>query len=470
MQKTNRIGKRFKKLTLGAKITLLYTLLFSIVLILISCFIIGNTWVYYNSVSKSEIIDAADKIEDYIKSGGDLTRDSIRQTVKNNFIEVVVNVKENNKESVLTKPEDFPEDMTVPESPDTNNEHDKRGRDFRFRQISESEYMFVHREVYYEGKTYMVDVFRLFSHEQKIIQLFLIVFIICNAVAIFASYTVGRYISRKMLKPVNDVIDIADSISINDLAQRIDVPETDDEIKKLVVTFNDMISRLDDSFKKQKQFISDVSHELRTPIAVVQGYVNLIDRWGKSDEAILDESIESIKSETERMNVLIQQLLFLARADNNRTAMNIEKICLNEVATDVLKDISVINPDVTTGLEANKDVYISGDANLIKQLMWIFCENSIKYHSERPPKIDIIIGERDGKIFFTVKDNGIGIPEESLSHVFDRFYRADKSRNKSIEGNGLGLSIASWIIKSHNAKVEVQSKVGVGSEFTVVFD
>ncbi|MGN1317638.1 MAG: sensor histidine kinase [Lachnospirales bacterium] len=463
---------KFKKLTIGAKITLLYTFLFSIVLIVISCFIIGNTWLYYKSVSRNEIIDATDKVETYIKSGGEITKEKLRELINNNFIEVKVSSSDFNiNEGTMAKPDLYPRlDNEV------NNHSGKSsfGRinfnDYDIKHISNAEYMFTHRRIFYNGQVYNIDVFRIFNHEQKMISLFLAIFIITNIIAVFVAYIIGRYISKKMLKPIIDITETADNISINDLEQRIEVPEANDEIRKLIVTFNDMIGRLDESFKKQKQFISDASHELKTPIAVIQGYINLIDRWGKSDEEILTESIESIKSETTHMNNLVQQLLFLARAENNKNDIKMEKISLNSIAYDVVKDLTVLDDNINAMVVGDSEVEVLGDAHLIRQLMWIFCENAIKYKKGDSVEININIGFKDNLPYFSVKDNGIGINKDALPHIFDRFYRADKSRNKTIEGNGLGLSIASWIIKTHNANINVVSEENVGSEFIVTFN
>lgn len=461
---------KIKKMTIGSKITLLYTFLFSIVLIIIACFIIGNIWIYYRSASRDEIIEATNKIEDYIISGNEITKEKLDEIVDNNFIEVKVSTGDFNiNEATMAKPDLYPKLDSENNPTDNFKWLRKNNKDYSIGHFSDAEYMFAHRRIEYNGEIYNIDVFRIFNHEQKMINLFLIIFIITHIIAIFIAYIIGRYISKKMLRPIVEITETADNISINDLEQRIEVPEADDEIRKLIITFNDMIGRLDESFKNQKQFISDASHELKTPIAIIQGYINLIDRWGKSDEAILIESIDSIKSETTHMNNLVQQLLFLARADNNKESINKESIVLNNIASDIIKDIAILDDSIETELIANKEYEIYGDLHLIRQLMWIFCENAIKYHSDKPLSIKITISEENDSVYFSVKDNGIGIDENSLPNIFDRFFRADKSRNKTIEGNGLGLSIANWIIKVHDASVEVKSKIGEGSEFIVRF-
>ena len=154
-----------------------------------------------------------------------------------------------------------------------------------------------------------------------------------------------------MLKPVEEIQQTAERISIEDLSQRIDTSGPDDEMKELAETFNSMISRLENSFQKQNQFISDASHELRTPISVIQGYANLINRWGKSDPTVLEESIQSILAETEHMSQLIKKLLFLAKSDQNRIPVQKEQFCLNELVKEVVKEM-----EITTETKRNHHV------------------------------------------------------------------------------------------------------------------
>jgi signal transduction histidine kinase len=333
--------------------------------------------------------------------------------------------------------------------------------------------MWTQRVVQYGGDEYIVQVFRQYSAEQKTLTTFFIVFVIVNCIAIAVAYFTGRYISRRILKPVEDMTKTAKRISINDLQQRIEVPEADDEIKRLAVTFNNMIARLQESFEKQNRFVSDASHELRTPISVIQGYADLIDRWGKEDEEVLQESITSIKAETSNMTMLINQLLFLARGDRSAKSVNKENINVVGVAAEVVKEASMTNADVDIGLEVaegaeNAEIY--ADFALIKQLLRIFTDNAVKYGNKTDPVVNLKVEKKDDNVYISVADNGIGISEEDKAHIFDRFYRGDKSRNKEISGSGLGLSIAKWIADKHDVDINVESEVGKGSKFTLRFD
>jgi signal transduction histidine kinase len=348
-----------------------------------------------------------------------------------------------------------------------------RRDDYDMRMIKNKPYMWSQRVVEYDGNKYVVQVFRPYSSEKRVLTMFFVIFVVVSCIAVFVAYVAGKSISCRILKPVENITQTAKTISINDLQQRIDVPEADDEIKTLAITFNDMISRLQESFEKQNRFVSDASHELRTPIAVIQGYADLIDRWGKEDEEVLQEAITSIKTETANMSELINQLLFLARGDKAAKSVEKENINISLLAAEVVKEASMTNSEVDIGLEVAENAEnteIFADYTLIKQLLRIFVDNAVKYGNKTNPIVNLKVEKEDDEVKISVADNGIGISAEDKEHIFDRFFRGDKSRNKEISGNGLGLSIAKWIIDQHNASVEVESKVGEGSCFIVTFD
>lgn len=453
---------------ISKKVTYLYTLFFCLVLLIISTFIIFNAWVYYARVSKKEINDTATKVEEYIKSGGELSRESLQKLTDNKYIDIRVFKREDEFfADTMKNPGDFPVPGNMPKTEDGQNK--KTDDRFHTKTISNQPYMFTHREVKYNNQTYDIGVFRVYSHEYDIMRNFIIIFVVVNFIAFIVAYYASKFIANKILKPIRNITETAENISINDLQQRIEVPEADDEIRKLIVTFNDMITRLDQSFEKQKQFVSDASHELRTPISVIQGYVNLIDRWGKSDTDVLEESISSIKYETEHMANLIKQLLFLARTDNKTQTAQLKLENISAIAEDVVREATVM--DSTISIEFTGDEVVNGnvDEHLLKQLMWIFVDNAIKYSVGKPVEIKVHTGYDEDKPFFSVSDRGIGMEQENINHIFDRFYRADQSRNKEIDGNGLGLSIGKWIIEQHNGHIDVVSQVGQGTLFKVTF-
>ncbi len=242
----------------------------------------------------------------------------------------------------------------------------------------------------------------------------------------------------------------------------------DEDLASIEAALNSLLYRMQEARMQQARFVDDASHELRTPIAVIQGYVNMLDRWGKDDPAVLDESIQAIKKESENMKELIDQLLFLARGDNGRQKLAMESFDLVEVMREVWEESIMIDPDHKYLFEDCGDCIISGDRAMIKQSIRIFVQNAAKY-SDKGGNIKLAVKKENDKIFYVVQDEGIGMAGEELSHIFERFYRSDKARNSATGGSGLGLSIAKWIIDAHKGTVEVLSRQDIGTRITVFF-
>ena len=245
----------------------------------------------------------------------------------------------------------------------------------------------------------------------------------------------------------------------------------DKELVGIENALNDLLERMRSSYRQQVQFVSDASHELRTPIAVIQGYVNMLDRWGKEDEAILTESIEAIKNESAHMQKLVEQLLFLARGDSNRQMLDKKSCSLNDIMREVFEESLMIDEKHHYRYEEKGNAYIWADEDMIKQSARILIDNAAKYTQEGE---DILIrvgvftqGQAADTPFYEIQDNGIGMSQKDVEHAFDRFYRADAVRNSKTGGTGLGLSIARWIVEKHQGYVEIVSREGLGTRFTV---
>jgi signal transduction histidine kinase len=257
-----------------------------------------------------------------------------------------------------------------------------------------------------------------------------------------------------------------DRISAAGLDTRIAVDGTQEELKNLAAAINGMLDRINESYRTQVRFVSDASHELRTPIAVIQGYANLLDRWGKHDEKVLQESIDAIKDEVNNMKTLVEQLLFLARGDNDTMTLKMERFELSTLAEEVLRETRMI--DGGHRYESSLDpVFIVADTGLVKQALRILVDNAVKY-TPAGGLIRISVSEKEGQAFLTVRDEGIGILPEAVPKIFDRFYRTDESRARATGGAGLGLSIARWIAQRHGGHMEVLSREGIGTRISVV--
>ncbi|MHB1256290.1 MAG: sensor histidine kinase [Dethiobacteraceae bacterium] len=259
-----------------------------------------------------------------------------------------------------------------------------------------------------------------------------------------------------------------DNIDVTELDTRISVSSPQSELTDLTEAINGMLERVNNAYRSQIRFVSDASHELRTPIAVIQGYANLLDRWGKNDEKALEESIVAIKSEAENMKELVEQLLFLARGDNNSRHLSLLELNLSEVLSEVIRETEMIDPNHSFILKTKNDVFTVGDAQLIKQAMRIFIDNSVKY----TPSGGVITANafyEDDYAKIIIQDEGIGIAPADISQVFDRFFRSDDSRTRKTGGTGLGLAIAKWIVERHKGHIELLSRKDFGTRVTVFF-
>lgn len=270
-------------------------------------------------------------------------------------------------------------------------------------------------------------------------------------------------------KPIklDGTIDTLNAITEDHLDTRIHIDDEREELKGLATAINAMLDRLDAAYQAQLRFVSDASHELRTPIAVIQGYANLLDRWGKRDEKALQESIDAIKGEAEGMEGLVNQLLFLARSDNNTLKTEMGDINISQITEEIVKETAMIDAKHIIAGSVDDNLLVYGDGQLLKQVIRVFVDNAIKYTPEGG-RIRIS-GHREGeKVYLAVSDTGIGISDKDLSQVFERFFRADESRARKTGGTGLGLAIAKNIVERHGGYMEIVSRVNVGTKIVAV--
>ena len=288
------------------------------------------------------------------------------------------------------------------------------------------------------------------------------------------SLVVGWFLSKRLLKPIRTITRTANRIAIEKMDERIPTSRRDDELSDLIDAFNRMITRLQTGIEQQKKFVSDASHELRTPLTVISGYSDLLTRWGAEDEEILNEAILAIKSESENMQDLVEKLLMSARIDQKRQPVKKVEFEFQDLLGDVMTKMKLVEKDHEVIFERNDDGKIFADKTLIRQLLRIFLDNASKYTpSGGKIFVESVLKTVDENFYLqvTIKDTGIGIDEKDIGKIFDRFYRVDRSRTKlddsgkEIGGNGLGLSIAKWIMEEHGIEVKIDSKINVGTSF-----
>ena len=278
----------------------------------------------------------------------------------------------------------------------------------------------------------------------------------------------GAWLSRRALKPVQSIAAAAMTVSIENLAERLPVPDTGDELAALTEVLNRMLSRLESAVKTLSQFAGDASHELRTPLAVIQTTAELALRRTRPP-GDYRKSLEQITAEAQRMTRLVEDLLFLARKDIGPAQMPRIPMDLREVVREVVAEVSGLAEARAIHLEVRMSegaAMISGNAPALHRLFLALLDNALKY-SKQDGQIVVTLERSESSASVAIQDFGQGIHETDLPHIFDRFYRSDRAR--STEGYGLGLSLAKTLAQAHGAEIEVRSAPGAGSVFRVVF-
>ena len=282
------------------------------------------------------------------------------------------------------------------------------------------------RTCVYGGKTYQLYFqFDITESIQNMHRFFLFFILLYIALIMFVG-KFGQHGIEKLLQPLRSMSVTANRLTVNNLhSERLNVAGTKNELRELAGTMNAMLDRLECSYESQKQFVSDASHELRTPIAVIQGYANLLARWGKEDKEILEESIDAIMKEANSMKELVEKLLFLSRHDKKTLYLNRARFNMGHTVEEMVKETRMVEKHRRIEAPVLEDVMVYGDEQALKQAIRVFIDNAIKY-------------------------------------------TADSVRNGGVEGHGLGLSIAKLIILKHVGTIRVRSQFEKGSKFTIV--
>jgi len=279
----------------------------------------------------------------------------------------------------------------------------------------------------------------------------------------------GYFLARKSLSPIASMNRQTKRISAGNLSSRLDITNPRDEPGGLAITINDLLSRLENSFKEQQRFIADASHELRTPLAVLRSETEVALNKTRTVEDYQD-SLSLIKDEAERLSRIVEDLFILARQPlDTRQALVKEPVLLNEAVRDCARAAQVLASRKGVRLKTESDqqsLVLQGDRELIKRMILNLLDNAVKY-TPQEGEINICLTRQNGNAEIVVRDTGIGITKADQLHVFDRFYRVDKARSRSLGGAGLGLSIVSWIVEAHGGNIRVESSPNQGSKFTV---
>jgi len=313
-----------------------------------------------------------------------------------------------------------------------------------------------------------VEIVKSMTEFEALIATISRVMFLFTAAAVALSVLVGWLLSWRLLKPLQAMASTIRSIKSKGLQERM-VPATNgDEIATLIHLFNEMMDQVEESFRQQSRFVEDASHELRTPIAIIEGHLNLLRRWGKEEPAVLEESLAASLHEFARLRGLVLELLALSRAEKSELDFaDIVEEAEAEVRA-IVSRAALVYPDcrLETELEALRGIGLPIAAAHLEQVLLIVIDNAVKYSLDR--KVVRISAEREGeRMCLRVTDRGMGIPSADLPYVTNRFYRVDKARSRDQGGNGLGLAIAKRLIERYDGELALASVENEGTTVSI---
>lgn len=315
------------------------------------------------------------------------------------------------------------------------------------------------------GQIFYLHFFKTITFEKQFLRYMMLILVAVNFIGLIFALLAGYIVSSRILKPIRDVTAAAQTIEAKKMDERLEIGSTRDEVTELADTFNHMLDRLQESFRQQQRFVSDASHELRTPVTVIMGYADMLKRWGREDEELLDEGISTIHAEAQNMQELIEELLFLARADQNDQLLIKAPVELSELIEDAAAKLSTAEREVDILINDEGEIFADKDA--IGKMLRIFIDNAIKYSDGA---VKILSRRERSAMRVSIEDNGVGIAKEHHEKIFERFYRVDTSRTKMSDEKttaGLGLAIAKWIADQHEIKIELESELDQGTRITL---
>lgn len=280
----------------------------------------------------------------------------------------------------------------------------------------------------------------------------------------------GLFLANKALAPIASLSKAAQQISATNLQERVKVPKSNDELSQLANLFNEMLSRLEKAFEREHQFTADASHELRTPLAIIRGELELALRKDRNIDEY-KEVISQTLAETLRLSKLVQDLLTLARSETGELALEKTKFSLSDLIKEICQFVEPLA--LAKGLSLvytieQEPITILGDAKRLRQMTLNLLDNAIKYTASGG-KIKLLLTQNDTNISIIISDTGCGIAEDEQSLIFERFYRHSHTNSEENGGFGLGLAICKWVVEAHQGKILVNSKLGQGTSFTILF-
>ncbi|RBP92399.1 HAMP domain-containing protein [Cytobacillus firmus] len=316
-----------------------------------------------------------------------------------------------------------------------------------------------------DGEIGSFQLTRSMESAEKILRTLRFVLGIATVLAMIPVLISSAILSKFITRPVATMTATMKEIRKSGQFKRLELEgKSQDELHQMGETFNHMIDLLESNYEKQKLFISNASHELKTPLTVIESYSSLLKRRGLKEPELFNESIEAIHSEALRMKEMTEQLLLLARHDD-QWMLDLKLIDLNRFLTQVIRTYGdAFKRTIQLEFSLAGNTFIQTDENKLKQLLFIFLDNARKYSDD---VIRVTARAEKSEVYIRIEDRGMGIPEKDLPRVFDRFYRVDEARNRKTGGSGLGLSLAKEIADALGVEIRLESTEGVGTAASI---
>lgn len=313
---------------------------------------------------------------------------------------------------------------------------------------------------------YVVLVHSLQNYNNIVNSIYIVAIAFCILATIITA-AISYIFSAEVTKPIVKMSDKMIQIRRDGFQNKLELNTNYEETDNLVETFNGMMSQIEESFNQQRQFVEDASHELRTPLQIIQGHLNLIQRWGKKDPEVLEESLNISIEEMNRITKLVEELLMLTKDNVAPQVDSNDIVDINDEIRTRIKSLKQLHPDYHFEMSlSDKPINTVMNRHQFEQLLLIFIDNAMKYDVKNKfVKIETML--KNKQIILKITDHGLGIPASDQEFIFDRFYRVDKSRARSQGGNGLGLSIADKIATSNDGYITVESELNQFTTFTI---
>lgn len=323
-------------------------------------------------------------------------------------------------------------------------------------------YEFLNKKIEIDGKnTIEILIIKDMKEDRKIILSILEASFVLIFITIITSIVIAKRFYNKIIPPLENLRDITNKVNLENMNYKLESKNNFVEFNSIINSYNNMLKRLQSQTEAQINFVNSASHEMKTPIFIISGYINLIKRWGIENKDIVIEALNSIEEETKNMSSLISKLLFLAKDDYDEKEN--KNFNISEAITEIINDLKIIYPNQKINFSSKKS-FINSDYHLIRQLFLNLIENAIKYGRDK----EIYINIRENKnIIVDIIDNGEGISQENLKHIFDRFFRVDKARSREMKSHGLGLSIVKKIVETLNIDLDIRSELNKGTIVTL---